>query len=111
MDRLFIIIADSDPLVIKELVFMYAINAKKKNWMDQIRIIFWGPSQLTLTQNPGLQEKLAEFFKLGGEVFACKTCAEDLGTAIALEKLHVKIELVGELLTTMLKEGWHQLTF
>jgi hypothetical protein len=111
MEKLFFIIANADPLVIKEVVFMYGINSLKKNWMDKVRIIFWGPSQLTLINSPELQEKLNEFRNLGGEPWACKRCAEDLGTFDKLLKLNIHLESVGTILTEMLKEGWHQLTF
>ena len=111
MERLFIIIATTDKLVQAEMCLMYATNALKKQWMDQVRVIFWGPSQLTLIKEKDIQEKVKEFQALGGEAWACKRCSEDLGVVDPLERLGIKMDYVGALLTSMLKEGWHQLTF
>ncbi len=111
MERLFVIVATADKLVQKEMCLMYATNALKKGWMDQVRVIFWGPSQLTLIGNKDVQEKLDDFRAAGGEAWACKRCSEDLGVVDQLVRLGVRLEPIGALLTEMLKEGWHQLTF
>jgi hypothetical protein len=82
-----------------------------KLWMDRVRVIFWGPSQLTLIDNKDVQEKIKEFQSAGGEAWACKKCSEDLGTVEPLTRLGVKVYSAGPLLTRMLKEGWYQFTF
>jgi len=47
----------------------------------------------------------------GVEVIACKACSDNFGASEKLEKLGVEVKSVGTLVTEMLKEGWHQLTF
>ncbi len=110
MNRVFILITNADPLVMKEMAFMYGLNSLKHKWMDQVRIIFWGPSQNTVISDATIKPYLTDLESVGVELWACKGCSDNLGVTDKLKALGIRVEYVGVLLSDMLKEGWHQLT-
>lgn len=90
---------------------MYAFNAKKRGWMDNVRFILWGPAQSLVLLDKEVREGLETLFEGEVEVLACKACSDSYGITNDLEELGVKVVYVGEMVSTMLKDGWHQLTF
>ena len=111
MDRVFMILSSADRLVHEELTFMYANGALKHEWMDEVRVIFWGPAQLLIVKDEPLKEYLKKLQDVGVELWACKRCSDDLGVTEKLKDLGIQVEYVGSLVSEMLKDGWYQLTF
>ncbi|MHA1512742.1 MAG: DsrE family protein [Candidatus Hodarchaeales archaeon] len=113
MDKVFMILTSGDKEVHKEVSFKYAPNALKHKWMDQVRVILWGPTERLAAIDPEFQAQIKELVEQGVEVYACKACSDDYGvteTLISLD-LDIKVKYVGKMVTEMLKEGWHQLSF
>jgi len=104
--RLAVLWTTADLEVIKNMVFMYAKNAKKKGWFDVVRLIIWGPSARALAVNPELQKMVTEMMDLGVEVAACRACAERYGAVEALESLGMEVLYIGEPFSDMIKSGW-----
>lgn len=93
------------------MVFMYAENAAKREWMDTVRLLIWGPSGKLLVADPELQQRFERLAKAGVELYACKACADSYGISDSLEELGVTVEYTGTLLANAQKDGWHVLTF
>ena len=110
MDKLFILWTSRDPEVAKNMVFMYAKNAKLKGWWGTVRVIVWGPSAELLVNDAGLQAELADTRKAGVEVQACKACADRYGVSARLEALDVEVLYIGATLTEYIKSGWASLS-
>ncbi|MBD3187580.1 DsrE family protein [Candidatus Bathyarchaeota archaeon] len=110
-EKLFVIVADGDPKVQSHLVFMYAKNAMKRGYMDQVRLVFWGPAQETIVRDTRLQDELKKVQAAGVETMACVSCSDDLGVTGQLESMGISPVRMGSILTEMLKAGWYQLTF
>lgn len=51
MHRVFIILSSADIIVYEELSFPYATNSLKQEWMDQVRVILWGPTERIAVEN------------------------------------------------------------
>ena len=92
-------------------VFMYAYNCKLRGWMDEVRLLVWGPSAKLLSVDSELQAKLSQLKEVGVELLACKGCADAYGVSAALEELGVTVRYTGKDLADMQKTGWHVLTF
>ncbi|MFC2080636.1 hypothetical protein ACFLR8_00315 [Bacteroidota bacterium] len=43
-EQLLIVWTSGDPDVAHKMVFMYAYNAQKNGWWDQVTLLIWGPS-------------------------------------------------------------------
>ncbi len=111
MHRVFMILSSADKIVHQELSFPYSYNSKKQGWMDQVRVILWGPTEKIVIEDLDFQEQVRLLMDTGVEVYACKACSDNFGVSDELEKIGIDVRYVGTFVTEMLKEGWYQLTF
>lgn len=110
-NALVIIWTSQDPEVAKNMVFMYAKNAKSRGWWEEVRLVIWGPSANLVASRPELQKHIDSLVEAGVEILACKACAENYGVTRALENLGIDVKYMGEPLTQYLKAGLHVITF
>ena len=109
--KLAVVWTSGDPEVAHNVCFMYAHNAKKRGWFDEVVLIVWGPSSKLLAEDKSLQDKLRAMAADGVKLQACKACADSYGVSDPLEKLGVEVKYMGMPLTEMLQSGWKVLTF
>ena len=100
-----------DSEVAHNVAFMYAHNAKRVGWFDEVTLIVWGPSQRNLVGDKKLQEKIKAMQKDGVVVEACIACAMNYGIVEELKALGISVRGMGVPLTNYLKNGWKVLTF
>ena len=110
-DDLLIVWTSGDRDVARNMVLMYAKNAKRLGWWQEINLLVWGPSQKLLTEDEELQMKLRVMIDLGVRIGACKACADSYQIAGDLEALGVEVFYSGEFLTNWLKSGKRVVTF
>jgi hypothetical protein len=84
---------------------MYAGNALKRNWMDDTKIVFFGPSERLIVEDEQVYEKAKEL-TVAGECFACKAISDKEGISVKLEKLGAKVEYVGSIISQFIKDGY-----
>jgi hypothetical protein len=106
-----IVWTSDDREVALKMVFMYAYNCKKRGWMDQVRLLVWGPSGRLLTEDKELQDGLKGLKDEGVELYACKGCADLYGISDKMTALGINVMYTGTLLADAQKDGWHVLTF
>jgi len=99
-----------DREVALKMVFMYAFNCKKNSWMDNVRLLVWGPSGKLLVEDSELQEKLKALKDAGVELYACKACADMYGISDKLSILGINVIYTGQMLADLQKNGWHILS-
>jgi len=85
---------------------MYAVNARKNVWMEDVRLIFFGPAEKLLLSDAGMQDFLKQYLELKGEAVACKFISDRDSTSVQIGKLGVKIEFVGKMISDLVKEGF-----
>jgi hypothetical protein len=95
-----------DREVALKMVFMYSLNCKKYSWMDNVRLLIWGPSAKLLSGDAELQKYLSELKKAGVELYACKACADMYGVSEKLTNLGVTVVYAGKMLADLQKDGW-----
>lgn len=100
-----------DREVALNMVFMYALNAKKRGWWDEITLIIWGPSQELATNDEEVREGLKELNEAGVELEACVVCAEKYDAVNGLEEIGVDVYGMGEPLTEAIKGEANVVTF
>jgi hypothetical protein len=110
-DKLMVILSSADREVALEVGLVYPLNAKKHGWMEEVKLIVFGPSEKLAAYDKEVQERLKEMSELGIEVIACKWCADRMKITEALENAGFKVVYVGPIITELLKAGWASLTF
>ena len=109
--KVFVVVSSGDKEVILEPGFLYPLNAVKKNWMDEVKVIIFGPSEKVVADDLEIQGQVAELKAVGVEVIACKWCADRWNITEKLEAAGIKVEYVGSIMSQLLKDGWASLTF
>lgn len=85
---------------------MYARNAIRNRWLDDVKVVFFGPSEQLAA---ACDDKLAFFVK---EVvaltscFACKAISDEKGVSEKLAKVGIKVEYVGTVISNLIREGY-----
>jgi len=98
----------------KDTVFnmlsMYAINSKKREWWQEVNVIIWGASVRLVGNDTQIQTEVLEMLGQGVHVEACKDCCDKFGVTSKLTKLGIDVRYMGEPLTGYLKNGETVLT-
>ena len=89
----------------------FATKGTRNRFMDEIRLVLWGPSEKTIAENPELQQMIREYLSLGKRVWACKTCSDRYGVTEAMERLGCTVDYVGSIVTGWIKEGFVPFTW
>lgn len=108
---LLIVWTSGDREVARNMVFMYAANAKKHGWWDEVTLLVWGPSQKLLTEDHQLRHELADMLELGVHIAACKACADRYAVSEDLERLGVEVFYTGQFLTDWISSAGRVITF
>jgi len=104
-NHLYVLWTNGDPITAEKMVFMYAINALKREWWEKITVIVWGAPAKLVSENADIQRKIKEALETGVHITACKACADQLGVTDTLEKLGIEVIYWGIPLTEVLKEN------
>ena len=110
-DKVFLVVSSGDREVVKWPALTYALNAKKRKWMDDVKVIIFGPAEELAARDSEIQAKLREVQEAGVEVLACKACSDDWNITDSIERAGFKVEYVGPIISQLLKDGWASLTF
>ena len=111
LDKLIVVWTSADKEVALNMVFMYMLNAKKREWWKEVCLIVWGPSSKLLSEDLELQEYLARLKEAGVKIEACKACSDSYGVSDKLEEIGIEVKFMGVPLTHYLKDGCKVITF
>jgi len=109
--RVLVILSSGDREVALEVGLVYPFNAATKKWVDEVKVIIFGPSEKIAAYDSEVQAKLKELMEAGIEVMACKWCADRMNVTDKLEAAGIKVVYVGSIISELLKDGWASLTF
>jgi hypothetical protein len=110
-NKVFIILTSGDREVALECGLVYPFHAAANKWMDEVKVVIFGPSERIAAYDTEVQDRIKEIQKLGVEILACKWCADRMGITDILEKAGIKVEYVGPIISQLLRDGWAPLTF
>jgi len=96
---------------VENMICLYALNAKKKGFFDEVTLLVWGASQRLLSEDESIKAKVKEMIEAGVKVVACKKCSENMGIEENLQSCGVDVFYTGELLTDWAKSGKPLMTF
>ena len=102
--KLLVIIATGDKS--KALTgLMYAKNAIKHKWMEEVKIVYFGPSEQLMERDADVAEAVIEVAGMSSS-FACKAISDRDGLSEAIDRLGVKVEYVGSIISDYIKQGY-----
>ena len=83
----------------------------KNRWLDDVRVIVFGPSEKLAVYGAQVQLKLSELQTAGIDVLECRACADSMNITDVLEEAGIKVVYVGPAISNLLKDGWISLTY
>ncbi len=104
-DRVVVIISTSDAEKAKAGL-MYAVNSASQGWMEDVKLIFFGPAQDLLLSDIEIKDYVIQFREAKGKVTACKFIAERDENAKEISSLGVDVEYVGSMISDLIKDGY-----
>ena len=110
-NKVFAVVTDTDREQALEVGLVYPTNCAKNKWLDEVKVIFFGPSEKLAAFDTQVQEKIKEMKGYGVEVLACKWCSDRMGITAQLEAQGITVVYVGPVISQLIKDGWAQLTF
>ena len=85
---------------------MYAVNALKHAWMEEVKLIFFGPAEELLLKDDELQNLLHDYQAENETALACKFVAKTENLEEDISSLGVDVRYVGEIISNLIKEGY-----
>jgi hypothetical protein len=86
------------------MVLMYAENAKKQGWWDNVTLLIWGATAKLVSENPEIQNYIQVILNEKVRVVACRQCAENYNVVDKLENQQIEVFYTGQFLTDWIKE-------
>jgi hypothetical protein len=105
MDKLNILWTTDNKDTFFNMLSMYAINSKKRDWWKNVNVIIWGASAKLTGTDSQVQSEILEMINSGVTIEACKDCSDNFGVTEKLEKLGVVVRYMGIPFTEYLKNG------
>jgi len=84
---------------------MYARNVIKYKWLNDAKVVFFGPSEQLAANDEEVGNKAREIAALT-DCFACKAISDEQNVSRNLAETGVKVEYVGDIMSNLIKEGY-----
>ena len=68
--KVFVVLSSADREVALEVGLVYPLNAAKNKWMDEVKVIFFGPSEKVAAYDLEVQQRIRELHEAGVDVMA-----------------------------------------
>ena len=75
-DKLNILWTTDNKDTIFNMLSMYTLNSKKRDWWKEVNVILWGASVKLAARDTQVQTEILEMLQAGVTVEACQDCCE-----------------------------------
>ncbi len=89
---------------------LWATNALKNRWMEDVKVLFFGPFESLLAEDEEVQKWASQLFEYQTPT-ACKFISDSNQVSEKLTSLGVQIEYVGQMVADYIKEGYAPMVF
>ncbi len=114
-DKLLVIISSGDEAQEKALTgMMYATNVKKNKWLEEVNVIFFGPSEKMIAKShpdSPVGKSLKQLIDQGITPIACRAVADRDNLTTDLTGLGLSVEFVGHIISSYIKKDYQVITF
>ena len=104
-DKILVILSTSDAGK-AQTGAMYALNALKHGWMEDIKLILFGPAQDLILQDEQFRNLVQQYQEIEENVVACKFISDRDEKSEALDKIGIQVKYVGEMISNYIKDGY-----
>lgn len=84
---------------------MYAGATIRNKWMDDVKVIYLGPSEILMIEDEEVAEKVKEINE-ASLCYACQTISDREGISDKITELGLRVELVGVRVSNLIKDGY-----
>ena len=91
-------------------LLMYSVNAHKNKWLDDIKVIFFGPFENLMCEDEEVAQAASRLLDYQTPI-ACKFLSDRDGISDKLGELGVNVDNVGPLISGYIDEGYTPLVF
>jgi len=109
--KVFVVVGSGDKEVIMWPGLKYPLKATTEKWMDEVKVIIFGPAEKLAAYDLEVQQRLRELQEAGIHIMACKACADEYNITDILEEAGIEVIYVGSVISQLLKDGWASLSF
>jgi hypothetical protein len=103
-DKLLVIIATGDKQ--KALTgLMYTKNAFKREWLPDIKVVYFGPSEKLMVEDSQVRDEAIEVANMG-ECYACKAISDREAISDKVDEMGIRVEYVGSIISDLIKQGY-----
>jgi len=85
---------------------MYARNVVKNEWMREVRLFLFGPSEVQIATDPRLRETVEIIISEGTRPAACKSCSDKYSVSDQLAEIGCDVAYVGDPISTAIRDGF-----
>jgi hypothetical protein len=103
--RLLVLWTTGDKETALNMVLMYTLNSRLRDWWDEVTLLVWGAASRLTAEDADVQAQLGAAQRAGVRVIACIACARNLGVVEPLQQLGIEVFPTGQFLTDWLKSG------
>jgi hypothetical protein len=89
---------------------MYAVNAQKNKWVDDLKVIFFGPFENLVCDDEEVAKAASKLLDYETPI-ACKFLSDRDGISSKLEDMGVNVDYVGSLISGYIDEGYIPMVF
>jgi len=89
---------------------MWARNGLRFGWMEDIRVIFFGPAQKLLLEDERVR-KMAQEIAEGEKPIFCKYISDQEGNSEKIEELGMDVQYVGTIISDFIKDDYVPMVF
>lgn len=84
---------------------MFTRNATKYRWLDDVKVVFFGPSEALVVHDDEVAHMTKELAAMT-DCFACKYISDEQGVSEDLADVGIRVEYVGTVISDSIKEGY-----
>jgi len=89
---------------------IYAHNARKEGWMEDVKVVFFGPAEHLLVEDEEIA-KMAKALAKTEKPFACKFLSDRDKISEKIEALGVEVAYAGTVISGFIKDGYVPMVF
>ena len=89
---------------------MYAVNAQKNGWVDEVKVVFFGPFENLVCEDEEVIEAASRLLEYETPI-ACKFLSDRDKISDKLEELGYKVDYIGSMISAFIEEGYVPMVF
>ena len=89
---------------------MYAFNAQKNKWLDDVKVIVFGSFEDLLCRDEEVADFASQLLEHETPI-ACKRLSDNAGISGKIEELGYNVEYVGTIISNAIKDGYVPMVF